>query len=275
MKRLKKKQIEDFRRTVYESYARVERGDLPWRRTTDPYRILVSELMLQQTQVGRVIDKYEAFLERFPDVRALAGASLTDLLEAWSGLGYNRRALQLKGIAEEVVSRHGGGIPRSFDELLALPGVGRATAGAVSAFAFGEAHPFLETNIRAVLIHHFFPKRDKVRDSELMPVVEQTLDRTDPRRWYYALMDYGVDLKKRYGNPARRSAHHAGQPPFRGSDRQARGLIVRALTAGALGRRELARATGLESERLGRNLAKLEKEGFLAREKGRYRIADR
>jgi A/G-specific adenine glycosylase len=274
MKRLTPEEIDDFRRIVYRHYAREGRNDLPWRNTTDPYRILVSEIMLQQTHVRRVLEAYEPFLERFPDIESLAEASLRSVLEAWSGLGYNRRALALKACAEQVTSSRDGLIPREYEELLELRGVGPATAGAVSAFAFGSAYPFLETNIRAVFIHHFFPGREGVPDSELMPIAEQTLDRDDPRRWYYALMDYGVSLKKLYGNPSRRSAHHVTQAPFRGSDREARGLILRALTSREMEEDSLAEATGLALERLRRNLTKLEREGFVVKERGAYRIGD-
>ncbi len=267
------RRVAEFRRLVYEHYRRHGRHDLPWRMTRDPYRVLVSEVMLQQTQVPRVLGKYEPFLDRFPDIASLSRTSLEDLLRAWSGLGYNRRALLLRRAAGETVERFGGRLPDDFDALVTLPGVGRATAGAICAFAFGKAHPFIETNIRAVFLHHFFPDDESVPDREILRLVESTLDRDDPRSWYYALMDYGVRLKSEYPNPSRRSAHHVGQGAFEGSERQARGLIVRALTEGALDGRALARETGLERDRLMRNLDRLEKEGFVAREGRRYTIA--
>ena len=264
--------IAEFRGLVYAHYREHGRDDLPWRRTTDPYHILVSEMMLQQTQVARVLDKYGPFLDEFPDLDTLSRAPLRAVLKAWSGLGYNRRALNLRSAAQEIVCRHGGRIPRDYDTLLGLPGVGRATAGAICSFAFGEARPFIETNIRTVFLHHFFPGEERVPDSRIMSLVESTIDHDDPRSWYYALMDYGVYLKKRHPNPSRRSARHAVQSAFRGSDREARGRIVRALTETELSIRELERETGLDGERLSRNLARLESEGFLVREKGRYRI---
>jgi len=264
---------EEFRRLVYEHYRLLGRRDLPWRRTRDPYRILVSEVMLQQTQVPRVLGRYEPFLEEYPDVQSLSKAPLQTVLRSWSGLGYNRRALLLRRAARETIERFGGRLPADLDELLTLPGVGRATAGALCAFAFEIAHPFIETNIRAVFLHHFFPGETLVPDTRILPLVESTLDRDDPRSWYYALMDYGVWLKKEYPNPSRRSAHHAAQGAFEGSERQARGLIVRALAGEAMDGRGLARATGLDRGRLERNLERLEREGFVAREGGRYRIA--
>lgn len=163
-----------------------------------------------------------------PTWDALARTSLRKALCVWSGLGYNRRALLLHKTAKIIVGRfYRGKLPRGVDELKKLPGVGRATASAVSAFAFGQPVVFLETNIRSVFIHFFFGKRRMVRDSEILPLVERTLDRKHLREWYYALMDYGAMLKKTQLNPGRRSAHHARQTPFRGSRRELRGKILK------------------------------------------------
>lgn len=218
--------VRSFQRTVLAHYHAHGR-DLPWRDTRDPYRILVSEVMLQQTQVPRVLAAYEAFLERFPDVFALAAAAPAAVLAAWQGLGYNRRALALQRCARIVVDQRGGELPRTPVELRALPGIGPATAAAVLAFAFGVAEPFIETNIRAVYLHAFFPDRDDVPDRDILPLVEATLERGDPRTWYYALMDYGVHLKKSVPNPSRRSRHHVRQSPCEGSRRQLRAVILR------------------------------------------------
>lgn len=218
------------------------RRDLPWRRTRDPYEILVSEAMLQQTQVSRVLARYPAFLAAFPTVDALATADVADVLAAWQGLGYNRRALSLHETARTIVRLHGGRIPDSTAELRSLPGVGSATAGAISAFAFGRAEPFIETNIRSAFIHFFFQDRDGVSDAEILPLVAATMDRDDPREWFYALMDYGVWVKKEHGNPSRRSRHHTVQSKFGGSRREARAQILRVVLAAApasIDRREL------------------------------------
>lgn len=264
---------EEFRSLILDHYEEAGR-DLPWRRTRDPYEILVSEVMLQQTQVPRVVPKYESFLRAFPDVAALAGAPLADVLAAWSGLGYNRRAKSLKAAAEMIVNEYGGRVPDTLEGLVALPGIGHATASQILAFAFDVAVPFLETNIRAVYLHEFFGDADSVPDSALLPLVEATLDREDPRTWYYALMDYGTHLKATMPNPSRRSAHHTQQSRFEGSDRQLRGAILRELTAkpgqdvGAL-----ARATGFESTRVEAVLGALLAEGFLAEVGGRFGIA--
>jgi len=211
---------------------------LPWRGTSNAYKILVSEVMLQQTQVSRVLEKYPEFLRAFPTIKALAEAPLTHVLAAWQGMGYNRRALAIKRLAEEVATKHKGKIPRSRAELEALPGIGSYTAGAVRAFAFNEPEVFIETNIRRVFIHHFFssqlghPMSKLVGDKEIMPLVEMTLDRTRPREWYWALMDYGSHLPKiTKSNPNKKSKHYVQQKPFEGSHRQVRGKVLKFLTA--------------------------------------------
>lgn len=265
-------QVEQFRESVSTWY-RHNRRALPWRETADPYAILVSEIMLQQTQVDRVVGRYCAFLAVFPDVAALAAAPLGKVLGAWQGLGYNRRAIALKKCAENVVGRHAGTLPSSVEELQELPGIGHYTARAIAAFAFGLPTVFIETNIRAVFIHHFFGDHQDVRDSEMLPLVAETLDRDNPRDWYNALMDYGAMLKKTFGNPARRSAHHASQPPFKGSNRQLRGRILKALLATPrLTERALISLLDADAEKIRTNLVQLEREGFIERRRGRFLI---
>jgi A/G-specific adenine glycosylase len=246
---------------------------MPWRETRDPYRILVSEVMLQQTQVERVRTKYDAFLARFPDVATLAAATLADVLAAWQGLGYNRRALALKKAAEAVVADHGGAFPRSVAELEKLPGIGPYTARAVATFAWGKAHPFIETNIRTVFIHCFFHDGDTVHDRELLPLVAGTLDEENPREWFYALMDYGVRLKKALPNPGRRSAHHVRQSKFKGSNRELRSRLLREiLAAPGTTAVTLAEALAQPLEQVTRNLDAMTAEGLLAESGGSYRV---
>ena len=150
--------IKNFRQQVWNHYRKNGRTYLPWRRTTDPYKILVSEIMLQQTQVPRVIEKYEEFLKAFPNIRALSKAPLSDVLRLWNGMGYNRRAKFLREAAKIIVERHGGRVPRDAAALRKLPSIGPYTASAVRVFAFKEPDVLIETNIRAAFIHHFFPK---------------------------------------------------------------------------------------------------------------------
>lgn len=220
--------------------------------------------MLQQTQAPRVAAKYASFLKKFPTARALARARSADVLREWQGLGYNRRALYLKRAAEHAVREYGGKFPRDYGKLLAMPGVGPATAGDIMIFAWNEPVPVIETNVRSVYIHFFFPGRAKVRDGDIMPFVERTLDRRDPRRWYWALFDYGVYLKKS-GNPSRRSAHHARQSPFQGSLRQKRAAVLRLVLSRPRMRKDIVKISGYDRKTVIAVLAALEREGFIRR----------
>ncbi len=224
------KQEQKFIQTVQEFYNASGRHNLPWRKTHNPYRILVSEIMLQQTQVVRVLPKYQAFIKRYPTVQALAEASLGEVLVAWQGLGYNRRAKLLYQSALYIIHECNGIWPKTYAELQLLSGVGPYTAGAIMAFAYNEAVPVLETNIRTVYLHHFFISENEVSDSAILTLVERTLDRDNPRQWYAALMDYGTYLKSVYGNNTKQSASYAVQSRFTGSNRQVRGMIVRTLS---------------------------------------------
>lgn len=217
---------EAFVSRVWEEGA-VHYRDLPWRGLDDAYAVLVSEVMLQQTQVSRVERYWSRFLEAFPTMEALAGASVADVLAHWQGLGYNRRALSLKRAAEEVAASGAPELPRSFDDLVKLPGVGPATAAGVMAFAYEEPSVYVETNVRAVFIHELFPDAEKVPDADLLPYVSDTASTTDPRGWYYALLDYGAALKRAGRNPTRASTSYARQSAFEGSRRQKRAELVR------------------------------------------------
>lgn len=289
--------VEAFRAEIYQYYRRSGRHDLPWRQTRDPYHILISEVMLQQTQVSRVIPKYQAFLAAFPDLASLAAAPLADVLRIWQGLGYNRRALALKRLAETVVAEHSAELPRDPAALRRLPGIGPATAAALGAFAFGQPVLLLETNVRAVFLEHFFPQQDGVSDREILPLVEATLDRRNPRDWYYALMDYGAVLKRGGPNPCRRSQHHSRQSPYAGSHRQLRARVLAAVLAaqdegaGTASQRtegtgtagisdvgvtaeDIARRLGEDACRVARAAAELRAEGFLSgQEEGPFRTA--
>lgn len=221
-----KKDTSAFRIAVLRFY-RSEGRHLPWRETLDPYKILISEIMLQQTQVERVIPFYKKFVKLFPDFHTLARASDRNVLIAWQGLGYNRRALYLKRTAKIVVKKYGGKLPKTSGELVKLPGVGKGTAGALLAFAFNMPVVFIETNIRRAFLHHFFPSNKKVSDRTLLPLIESALDHRDPRRWYSALMDYGSMLSNISENSNIKSAHYKKQPSFKGSRRELRGKILR------------------------------------------------
>lgn len=262
---------------VWHYYKKHGRHTLPWRLTTDPYRILVSEVMLQQTQVSRVLPKYEAFIERFPTVVSLSQASLHDVLSLWQGLGYNRRAQLLWRAAIEITRDHGGVFPRTRELVNSLPGVGSYTAGAVMAFAYNEPYPIIETNIRTVIIHHFFATTEAVTEAQIVAVVEGALPSKRPREWYYALMDYGVYLKQTHGNLSRSSAVYKKQSPFKGSTRQVRAAIIRALVQSKTACTKkhieaLFPSTNLEV--VGQQLAALTALQMVEYANGRYRIAN-
>lgn len=261
--------IHEFQETI-QRYLRENPRPMPWRETRDPYRILVSEVMLQQTQVERVRYKYDEFLTAFPTVSDLAAASLPEVLKVWQGLGYNRRALALKRCACEIMGRFGGLFPATVDELESLPGLGPYTARAVALFAFGVVEPFIETNIRTVFIHFFFHGKERVHDREIMPLVEATLDLNDTREWYYALMDYGVMLKRCHVNPGRRSVHHARQAPFKGSNRELRSRMLSMIMARpeGIGVDVLTALLDAEASSVEGNLRAMEREGFVVREAG-------
>ncbi len=267
------KQVSAFQTLIYGYYNQYGR-DLPWRKTENPYHIFVSEIMLQQTQVERVIQKYGHFISVFPDFPSLARSALKNVLSAWQGLGYNRRALALLRTAHVILTEYGGILPQEVDTLVKLPGIGKATAASIYVFAFNKPTVFLETNIRRVFIHRFFADHDNVNDREILPLVEKTLDRSHPRLWYYALMDYGAMLKKLIQNPNRKSSHYRKQPPFEGSDRQIRGKILRVLLKDApLSASGIANTIRIARKRLTLTLTCLEQEGFIKVHRGTYTIA--
>lgn len=255
--------LDDFRARVYLLGRGLYR-DLPWRRTRDPYAVWVSEAMLQQTQVSRVDGRWQRWLERFPTPDALAAATSADVLDEWQGLGYNRRALALWNAARVVSETYAGELPRNEADLLALPGIGPATASGIRAFAFDEPGVYLETNVRAVFLHELFPEAQDVPDSALRPLVAQACPQAPvdvpgadalctPRSWYYALLDYGFHLKKTIPNPSRRSRSNVRQSAFEGSHRQKRAAALRVLLAA-----RAAASPGVTAEEVARALSEAE-----------------
>ena len=277
-------EITSFQNSIWTFY-RENRREFAWRGISDPYAVLVSEMMLQQTQTLRVVPKYDEWMHAFPTAQTLATAPLSEVLSHWVGLGYNRRAVFLQKACQAVCTGHSGVFPRAVAELQSLPGIGPYTAGAVSTFAFNQPNVFIETNIRSVFIHFFFsdtalvPENKKIDDAEIAPIVEQTLDRTNPREWYYALMDYGADLKKKVENPSRKSRQYTRQSRFEGSLRQARGAILRQLSAASgkassLTLSQIALYEKIDIARLERAADKLVAENLISVAGNGYRIAD-
>ncbi|OGG75173.1 hypothetical protein A3A34_02140 [Candidatus Kaiserbacteria bacterium RIFCSPLOWO2_01_FULL_50_24] len=267
-----------FHSVVWGYWKREGRYGLPWRRTKDPYKILVSEVMLQQTQVERVVPFYKNFLKQFPHVKCLASSSLASTLQCWSGLGYNRRARFLRDAAREIVKKHGGRVPKDAAALRALSGVGDYTAKAVRVFAWNEPEVLIETNIRTTCMHHFHSNvlpacaeasagRQNVRmsDKEIFPLMAEAAKGQDPREWHWALMDYGAHLKKRGVRLNAKSAHYMKQSKFEGSLRQARGEVLRSLLCGEM--------FDLRGRTYTKALAGLAKDGLIERRGAKWYVA--
>ncbi len=235
---------------------------------------MVSEVMLQQTQVTRVIDKYLLFTTRFPTVFDLARASFLEVLRIWQGLGYNRRAKFLHNAAKIIVDRYGGHVPRVIDELDLLPGIGKDTAAAICVYAYNMPLVFIETNIRTVYIHHFFKNTTlPVSDKALLPFIERTLYTKDPRMWYSALMDYGSMLKITIGNKSRLSRQYVRQKKFIGSIREARGKLLRFLLAeGGVSVASAIRCVG--TGKSSQVIASLIQDGLIKKQKGHLVLCD-
>lgn len=275
---LTKAVIKAFREEIWNHYHQ-EGREFPFRSPRHyqvPYRVVISEIMLQQTQATRVQGKYLEFLKKFPDFKSIERATQAEILEAWKGLGYNRRALALKKIARMILHDHGGHVPREIDKLEEFPWIGPNTAASISTFAFNLPNVFIETNIRTVYLHFFFKNEKEVMDAEILPLVKQTLDTSNPREWYYALMDYGVFLKKRYKNKiAKRGKQYKRAASFTGSSRQARGKILRLVLQQPRSLDEITKHLGDEKpDSIPSILKDMIKEGFLSRDGEMYSIKD-
>ena len=255
--------INTFQELIY-SYYKNNKRDFPFRSNITPYKVLVSEIMLQQTQTNRVSEKFIEFIENFPDFKSLMDAPLEEVLKVWQGLGYNKRAVALKEIATRVVKDYEGKLPIDIEILKSFPQIEYNTACSIISFAYNIPTFFIETNIRRVYIYFFFPGISSVSDKHILPIVKKTLDTNNPREWYYALMDYGVMLKKSHPELNKRSAHYRKQPKFKGSTRELRGKILRnLLKKSEVPISDLSQKLELNSKKLYNILKQLEKEGFL------------
>lgn len=265
--------VKEFRKLVWAFYKNEGRHDLPWRATTDPYRILVSEVMLQQTQVERVRAFYASWLKRFPTVKSLAEAPLADVLTLWQGLGYNRRAKMLHEAAKKVLKEYKGKMPTDPHLLVQLPGIGPYTARAVAAFSTNADTVFIETNLRTVVLHHFFPKNEKVSDAEILSILTEAFPKGRAREWYAALMDYGAHLKRSGVKLNAKSKTYTKQKTFAGSDRQARGAILKELATSSATKNRLLGLLGDDrTEQMEAQILKLLNEGMIQKAGTRYQL---
>jgi len=226
---------EEFNDVLWRHYADLART-MPWRNSGPDgeysiYKIIVSELMLQQTQVDRVVPKFEAFVSHFPTIESLAKAQFSEVVGLWNGLGYNRRSKYLHFAAQSLSRKPE---PYTYEDLLACKGIGHNTAAAILVYSYNMPIVFVETNIRTVYIHHFFGDAESVSDKDIEAILSQSIDLEHPREFYWALMDYGTFLKKQGSRAARRSVSYAKQSTFEGSRRQLRGRVLRQLTEGAM-----------------------------------------
>jgi len=264
--------IRTFQKIIY-SYFKQYGRDFNFRKEINPYNVVISEMMLQQTQANRVVEKFQQFIQEFPDFHSLATASLIDVLKIWQGLGYNRRAVALKKIAEKVVNEFDGILPADIEILKSFPQIGQNTASSIVAFAFNMPTFFIEVNIRRVYIYFFFPGKSSIEDSVIMPIVRKTLDSSNVRKWYYALLDYGVMLKKTHPELNKRSAHYRKQSKFKGSSREIRGKILKLLIASSnLTEADISRELEINSKKLNEILNLLIKEGFIRQENHQFSI---
>ena len=261
---------QDFGELLHEKAHELYRH-MPWRDDIRPYYVLVSELMLQQTQVSRVIPKFEAFIERFPDVASLSAASLADVLTLWQGLGYNRRAKYLHDSAKMILHDMGGQFPTTYENLQKLPGVGKNTAGAICVYSYNQPVLFIETNIRTVYIHHFFADDFGVDDKRIIEKLQATIDSKNPRKFYWALMDYGTSLKASGVRNNSRSRHYKKQPRLEGSLRQMRGQLIRLLAERTYERVELQKAVNFD-DRFGPALDGLVVDGLVSQTKQKLHL---
>lgn len=268
--------IADLLKAAKKYYRKHGRNHLPWRKIRGPYENMVSEVMLQQTQVERVVPFYQAFIERFPTIRSLAAAELSEVLKLWSGLGYNRRGKMLRDAARMIVDHFGGTFPKNVADIESLPGIGPYTARAIAVFAYNEPEVFIETNIRTVFFYFSFLQKAKmISDTELLPFVENALKRSRmaPREFYAMLMDYGSFLKKSGIRLNTRSKHYAKQSKFEGSRRQLRGQILKLLLKKPLTQTAMIYQSGRTAEEVSEELAGLVKGKLVLQKKGKFYIA--
>jgi A/G-specific adenine glycosylase len=272
--KVSQKEIKKFKEIAWNYYNTSGRHSLPWRKSINAYRVWVSEIMLQQTQVDRVVGFFDAWIKMFPTVKDLAQASQIDVLKQWKGLGYNSRAIRMKQTAQIITEQYKGKFPTDYNELQKLPGIGPYTAGAICAFVSNQPIVLIETNIRRVFIHHFFADANDIHDEDILKLVEKTIDKEKPRQWYWALMDYGsflgrtLNIKGKKYNPNVQSRHYTKQSKFQGSDREIRSNILKLLLENenkieSSNLKKEIKKFSTDNERIQKIINQMDKEGYL------------
>ena len=261
--------IVSFQHKIF-SWWTTHKRDLPWRHTRDPYRIMISEVMLQQTQVLRVLPKYREFIERFPTVVDLAKATSADVLRIWKGMGYNRRALYLHRTAKIICDQYNGHFPINYELLTTLPGLGTYTARAILVFAFKQEVPLVDTNIRQIITHFFFNDQPQ-KESVIEEVARQLVPSGKSWEWHQALMDYGALRLARARSGSLIKASRRTSVPFKDSNRFFRGRIIDRLREGDIRESKLAsefkKKYGKSDDFLKSILQELEADGLISRSK--------
>lgn len=267
---LSEKQIREFQEKILSWYAKNQR-DLPWRKTRDPYNILISEIMSQQTQISRVVPKYDAWIKELPTLTDLATAPISTVLRLWSGLGYNRRALYLQKAAKVIIETYAGEFPLTGEELQKLPGIGKYTASAIACFAYNAQIPVIDTNIRKVILVHFGDQIPDGRSEEkrVQEIAWKLLPKGNAYHWNQALMDYAGAELKAYKIPVPK------QSKLLGSDRYYRGQTLKyLLSAKSTGHRVTVntlleyfegKSQTIVKKRFEQILSGMESEGFIKR----------
>ncbi len=261
------KEIKKFQKDILDWYKKNKR-DLPWRKTRDPYKILVSEIMSQQTQIARVVPKYEAWIKAFPTVEDLANTKTSEILQYWSGLGYNRRALYLQKCAKEIVKKFGGKFPKAVDQLKKLSGIGEYTSAAIACFAFDQQVAVVDTNIRKIILTQFGINHD-TKPRDLQNIADQLLPKGNAYEWNQALMDYAGGMLKKEKIPVPK------QSKFKDSDRYYRGQIIKLLLAQhVLPKKTLEKQFSIETKRLEKIIQSLVKDQVIALEQENLTIKE-
>ena len=267
---ISEEEISTFQQKVFQFYQENKRN-LPWRKTTDPYNILVSEFMLQQTQVNRVIEYFTKWMRRWPTVQKLASEEYKNLLQAWMGLGYNRRAMYLHNTAKKIVNEFNGDVLTAIKNFKQLPGVGLYTSKAIQIFAANADISTVDTNIRRIFIDQF-NLDESISDKQLFQLAQKCLPLGRSRDWHNALMDYGaIHLTSRKTGIKPKTQ----QSRFQGSDRQIRGKVLRMLLQENYTKYQLQQKLKVESNRLEEILRKMKKEKTISKTKEYYHVPQR